>query len=837
MLKVERIVLQGFTGMGLHEIAKFDFTITTPVTIVLGGNGCGKTTMLSVFLPLCPAKTDIRDGGEYTNYSLVDQTRYRFNVRRKGSSLLCSIENLTLGEMLVTDVNPKVYNTHVETITGLTKELKEMLNGELELTRAATPLRKTWFTRLSTSDLGTALNFYTKLRKHYNALGNQIDYLTGKIADSKNRVVEDQEARERLERRMEFMQNDINTLNRVLDMRPATNSGITLESIRQKLERMRPTIEAILSGDVIPTVELITQENRLLSQGKEWVARAEGDLAAYTKELSLLKDEENRQAYLMRSHVGLQTTIRNIEEQLVVTTNRLKMYPDLFDVTQFTPRQLQDVVGHASEFTTSLTQKIDGLRTTHRLKDAEAILLDYDQRSALLQEKIGRCAMVIGKLKHAMEHFHATAEVNCPKCDFHFRPGVTYSIEKVSADLTENERYAFELDNEMVVLLQERKEIEDEVLQLRGIRAIVMTYSRDPVLSLLFKKLQEMDAFVGHRGKFGGIVTAFFDELEIAQTHLRLTGQLETARREWMEASASVNGVDVGLGDRIRELEGKMHDATQTLSTHRQYVADKTQYVSRLTVLETSIGTFKRFQEEFQREVEVSTNNLVIEHFSQMRENKLDAFATARDRYRQMQTEMDQLAKMEAELAQLQLRRHTTKQLIAVWSPEAGILRDYYYSAVVRIADMMSHYIDQIWMYPMQVQACDLEDGDMDYLFPVKLKDHDELVPDVSKGSKAQRAIFNLTYRLTCYKALGLQNYPLLLDEPSEGMDEAHRGRLVDFIKRLYTSGEFSQVIIVSHDSDVHSKLNEAAYCVVEPEGVTLPDVYNEHVRIEYAEA
>ena len=136
----------------------------------------------------------------------------------------------------------------------------------------------------------------------------------------------------------------------------------------------------------------------------------------------------------------------------------------------------------------------------------------------------------------------------------------------------------------------------------------------------------------------------------------------------------------------------------------------------------------------------------------------------------------------------------------------------------------------------MRVMPCDMTDGELDYLFPFKLKDKEEPAPDVSKGSKAQKAMFDLAYRLTSYKGLGLQNFPLLLDEPSEGMDEAHRHRLVDFIKRLSSSGEFSQLIVVSHDSDVHSKLNEASYCVVEPEGVTLPDVYNEHVKIQYAE-
>ncbi|EIF4796100.1 hypothetical protein LFN83_004867, partial [Salmonella enterica subsp. enterica serovar Infantis] len=109
MLKVERIVLKGFTGMGLHEIETFDFTIHSPTTIILGGNGCGKTSLLSVFLPIAPSKSEFRDGGSYTNICLVNDHRYKFKVARKGNSLVCDIENLTTGTKIVEQGNAKVY--------------------------------------------------------------------------------------------------------------------------------------------------------------------------------------------------------------------------------------------------------------------------------------------------------------------------------------------------------------------------------------------------------------------------------------------------------------------------------------------------------------------------------------------------------------------------------------------------------------------------------------------------------------------------------------------------------------------------------------------------------
>ncbi|EEL5958455.1 hypothetical protein C9Y08_23700, partial [Salmonella enterica subsp. enterica serovar Enteritidis] len=137
--------------MGLHEIETFDFTIHSPTTIILGGNGCGKTSLLSVFLPIAPSKSEFRDGGSYTNICLVNDHRYKFKVGRKGNSLVCDIENLTTGTKIVEQGNAKVYNSRVEEITGITKEIKELLNGEVLLTDAGTELRRKWFYRLSTS--------------------------------------------------------------------------------------------------------------------------------------------------------------------------------------------------------------------------------------------------------------------------------------------------------------------------------------------------------------------------------------------------------------------------------------------------------------------------------------------------------------------------------------------------------------------------------------------------------------------------------------------------------------------------------------------------------------
>lgn len=53
--QVERIILKGYAGLGLHDIKEFDFTIRAKTMIVLGGNGCGKSSFLGVYFPIALA--------------------------------------------------------------------------------------------------------------------------------------------------------------------------------------------------------------------------------------------------------------------------------------------------------------------------------------------------------------------------------------------------------------------------------------------------------------------------------------------------------------------------------------------------------------------------------------------------------------------------------------------------------------------------------------------------------------------------------------------------------------------------------------------------------------
>lgn len=833
MLKVERIVLKGFTGMGLHEIETFDFTIHSPTTIILGGNGCGKTSLLSVFLPIAPSKSEFRDGGSYTNICLVNDHRYKFKVARKGNSLVCDIENLTTGTKIVEQGNAKVYNSRVEEITGITKEIKELLNGEVLLTDAGTELRRKWFYRLSTSDLTYALGFYQRLRKNLTMLNGGIEITSRKIAELRTRVIDNEEERQQLATRLKALEADLRELNKQIEQLPGLNRDVTVATIQSLLLKIEAPINAILEHrGGLPTEEQVGEARRVEATTREAVVSAETELSMLNKDLSLLMDESTRQDYLMRNHEGLKNTVAKLRE-LLKQWDTEHLFPELFAET-VNIDQLKAATD-ARVWGQRLGTTLDAIKSTERLNVLEEKLLTLDQNSSGLRDRLQRVENVLQNLNHERNHYLETAEVDCPQCQFKFRPGVRRSLPELEEAIRGQMEQRNTLQTQLDSVLRDRTELESDVNYMRQVREIVLTYSKDPVLSLFFKRLQERNVFTDNRSQFGSLCAEFDRELYSAIEYHETKHRFAKAEKEWANAVAAVGNVDGALQQKIAFQQERLGKATETLSERRREHAVANDTFCYLNELKATVDNFNAVFERLENDVKVTLTNTVVETLLNARENKLDAFTTARERHRQMENELNQLTALEKELSDLQAQQFNNKLMIQAFSPEKGVLRKYFYNAIVRITELMTRYIEQVWTYPMRVMPCDLTDGDLDYTFPVQLKTHPEPVPDVRKGSKAQRAIFNLMFRLTAYKALKLHQYPLLLDEPSEGMDEEHRNNLVGFIKTLANSGEFSQLLVVSHEAEIHSKLNEAAYCVIEPEGVTLPAVYNEGVKIVYA--
>jgi len=432
-----------------------------------------------------------------------------------------------------------------------------------------------------------------------------------------------------------------------------------------------------------------------------------------------------------------------------------------------------------------------------------------------------------------LEHFLSTDSVDCPKCTTTFKPGLlNISEETLRADIAELEVVKTKGEAKLLEIQFVNEQAAAEYEMASTIRELAMSYSKDPVLTQMFAHLHAEDAFNGNRGKFGGIVSWFVNELadaiDISKEHTK-----------WMNKSAQLKEVtastDINFDELLEDIRGaekicefQQHTLDEHRTNHEVLTAKRAQMVE-LDRLEKDYAMLI----DNAKEQEVSwLLNEYKDALSSKRQEVFDNYSMANTRFNEMDEEYRRLVAIEVEVEELHKRQDTANKLVRAMSPEKGLLRKYFYRAIARITDMMNKHIGTIWEYLLEVHPCNIDEGDMDYKFPFVCGTNDEAAPDVRCGSAAQKEIFNLVFRLTAHKALGLEGFPIILDEPGHTFDEGHRNRLVDFIKALLDVNQHSQAVIVSHNSDVHSRLNSADFVVLDEDGVTPPAIYNEWVKI-----
>lgn len=836
MFNVERIVIKDFAGLGLHDIKEFDFAILKKMMIILGGNGCGKSSFLDIYFPLAPAKTDFRVGGSYVNYCEKDEAKYRCSIKRTEANLVCSIKNITTGEHICKEVNPKVYNMHIEDIFGLTKEIVEILNGRARLTTANSTLRKAWFSLLSTTDMTYGLKFYKDLRTMHRDLGAVSDHLARKIAEIKLKTVESKEERDAVKARLDEMEQQLQAY-----------SAASIKELEAYRGRVSSPLSVFHHGSALKAAEGVQAIPRGLDYSEQGIAtgsavldghsanvsRCEGEIKQLNQQLAEYENALQRQSYLMRNHSSLQEELERASASLVtlkVSVAELK-YEMLVELSaaqlEQTLREFPTVVKNLSKLLESITGK-------RRIKSAEETVDSMQNRRAQLTVTIEHCKVRIAEIEHDISHFDQTEDVNCPNCQHSFKPGVIRSKEELFSAHAMNSGKLDKCVDELGKLNEDIEPLIHELEAMRGLRNLMLSHSNHPALGGFFKVLYSDEILTVNRAKLNMYINQFEAEVQTVIEYHRCTASHVKLTGEWEDAVRSVGELDPKLLAKVDETRGKLAQASERLSHAKEWQQACWEEITFAKRCQCNVEEFDRIQDQLRQSVEATFVEGLWDVLMRNKERLLDTYSACRTRWSAMESELKQLGELEREHAEIVEKRHHVSQMIQAWSPEKGVLQRYYFRAISRITMLMTAHIRKCWTYDIKVLPCSADGGDLNYLFPYQLKNKPEPVSDIAKSSTGQAEIINLAFRLVAYQALGLTQYPLLLDEPATGFDENHRGKLVNFIKQLVDTGMFSQLLVVSHLSDVHSKLNEAEYCVIEPEGVTLPERYNEAIRIVY---
>ena len=151
--------------------------------------------------------------------------------------------------------------------------------------------------------------------------------------------------------------------------------------------------------------------------------------------------------------------------------------------------------------------------------------------------------------------------------------------------------------------------------------------------------------------------------------------------------------------------------------------------------------------------------------------------------------------------------------LINELNPNTGLIGDSIKSFLGVYINEVNDIINKVWSYPLEVQPLEDNDKGITYKFPVFIKGEPN-TKDISLTSESMSEIINLAFRLVSLKYMGMEGFPLMIDEFGKSMDEVHLIKAYDMLERISDNND-SQMYIIAHIKACYNRFNNAGMTIV----------------------
>jgi energy-coupling factor transporter ATP-binding protein EcfA2 len=819
-MKFTYLLLENYKRFSLNNIQRFEYFPEQKVQLILGTNGSGKSSLLKELTPLPPQMKN-----EYLNGGIKE-----IHIEHRGSNykLVSKHDKTTKHSFMLDDeeLNPsgtrQIQLSLVEQHFKITPELHDILTGNKTFVNLSVAERKKWFTRISSVDYTYAISVFNKLKdRHRDVLGT-IKVLNSKIAQEEAKALSEDE-REALVAKIKAI-NDLITFTLGLKNNNSGNRVLDLD-----IEIKNATIEVNKLLDRIETEYSIDElENNLI--------RLKADYDTYSKilstelsELESLIDKENSLKQLTFNDI--ESVKKAINETKLRITELISKFPFTIEVTDS-----ENFYNAFNTIYTNFTNLLSRLPV-----DLDNILNkeNYDLNTARANELND----IISQLKVHLDNFilqekdllhkKDCKEIECPSCNYKWKPG--YSEEKLI-------KVKNKIDKAVKLLSKSEKElreVEDFISRykekesvLNDIKTVIKEW---PILKPLWSYLISFNII-----KNPNIVSdELFKVNNIIDSLIEVKSLKELLSRYKEEASLleKSNLLDIEKDkQKKKELEEKVINLTKKTTVIKNEINYLSSTLDKYKKLDSLTDKLEKLLKHRRINLKEKITQLKNDAYNDIINKCRLELVGLEERLRAADNHHSFINKTKEEIDSLVIKEKTLKILVKEMSPTEGLIAKGLLAFLYDFMDDMADIINQIWSYPLTVYPCVISEDskvDLDYRFPV-LVNETITVPDVSKTSGGMQEVINLSFKIVSMLYLGIEDYPLYLDEFGANMDPTHIVEAYKIIDIL-TNSTFEQIFMVSHFENCYGRFNNADVVVLSSDNLSLPSDfdYNKVVKIK----
>lgn len=821
-MKILKLELYKYNRFTLKGITYFKYEPQTTIQIILGANGCGKSSLLKELSPLPASHQEFEKDGYKKILILHNSSTYEllsdFSIKGNKFSFLKDDKELNPGYTV------SVFRDLVRTEFGITQEVHDLMIGYSRFCTMDIATRRNWFTKLPSVDYSYAIRYFKRLTEKLRDTTGAIKHISGKLVQERDKQVSKEELdalkeelsvlREYLSYILENKSKAKYSIHECESKLTAINSSIVqlYKSIQEKIfsfnnfdnalsileleSQINKINESIASTDVL--IERIFKDATDINISIEELEKNKADSA---QELKQKMDQRHLYIERLRSTLTYNLTIAKPVEALEALNSSAPYLIETLSLLEADPDKVISKVYYDNLL----------LNITNAEKDLDSI-----------KSSISSCIAEINKQEHLKSH----DQVTCPKCSHSFNASYNPSIHQEALKKKEElENKASIYSENISSLYKEKDKVYERFELLRAFSQITRSYSiLDPVWVIIRQECLFKDPKA---------VSHFVNKLRLELTTLSQIYTLEQDQdNESRALSIALSFKDISLDDlkkRYSSLSDQLHDLQLTSKDLKSSLRSK----ERSLRLAKDVNTLKDALELKLNERAESLSSIEEVIKNELQSKLIQAvqyeISIRESRISNISNQNSIISSLEEQLTVLNQKKEVLKAAADVLSPSEGLIAKGITGFINHFLKQVNSFIKNIWSYPFEIIPIEVnEDLDLDYKFALKIGDKGQS-PDISKISKGQQEIIDLAFRIVAAQYLGLSQAPLYLDEFGSSFDKDHRQAVSEMMHSLTSTSSFSQIYIISHYEEMYGSFkNTDITAFYDPKfEVTQSDLFN----------
>lgn len=829
-MKILSLELQGYKRLKLNAINYIKLTPENKIVLILGSNGSGKSSLMKELTPLPAISTEYeKDGYKVIQISHNNDEYLLKNIFSSSGNKYNFIKN---NEELNPGNTITVFRELVKSEFNITQDAHDLMIGQRTFHDMSGNERRLWFTKISNIDYNFALNYYSKLKETLRDIAGIIKHNKVKLIQEMDKVINVEEEL-KIKKGVEHLKILLtNILNTKTIINKDKNSMLdSLKKYNEEIERL--SLNIINKKTVFNTLNIETNiniEDKILDYKSEIKSLNMQIVELYKK----IEKEQDMLISLEKTKkkdiIDIDSDINNFSNEITSLYSMKKININFTDSKQ-SFQALNTIIDNLVSIFIEMVPNEDKKYS----RDNYSILVNKLEQNKIQTTILNNKQDLLIIKRKELEHFKEHNKIECPKCSHMWIKGYNENdYINIIKQITLNETNI----NELKII---HNKIEKELLEAKEYIELYKSYvsiSRNwDVLNNLWEYLINSSIIFKDPRKIPNILEQVRQDLIIDIKIKELVDKINNLDK-LKEMFSNSKDLDFNnIKNVIKEHEQQLDNYNNQIKMYNDKLSKLYIYKQLVIDIESSEYNIKKLMNKKENDT-----NALLDIIKQNYLNKsIELIQLEITKYEIQLSKIDVqkaiITDLEKQLIELEDKQEVLKIAVKELSPNEGLIAESLTGFINQFVFQINNFIKKVWSYPLElipVVPDDSDEFDLDYKFAVRINNEGR-IPDISKASLAMKEIINLSFKLVSMQYLGLQNFPVYLDELGSSFDKAHRGSVINLIQNLMLSSNFSQVFIISHYEEIYGSLRNTDINVLCSANIPTMknDTFNTHLLIK----